>query len=226
MYIQALLKIFGSWAIEVAQRWGDNDLKDLKDKVKSIIDRMRELAASRHIEVQERVSIRFVWSYAHCLFFGWQSSNAFQLFNFVSADINSYHPKGLSMDGSPNMIENISGSNEPTFPKSLYLIGPLCNSYELNTIASGAQASIPTPEGLDLDAWIVPPREPTPQPRHEIEEIAKKKKSKKGKGKAVDLSVNGKTKAKANGDADMLTLVESDRETLEAKTLREQVRTR
>lgn len=47
-------------------------------------------------------------------------------------------------------------STEPRFPKSLYLIGPLFSTYELNPVAANAQASVPIPEGLDLDAWIVP----------------------------------------------------------------------
>lgn len=123
------------------------------------------------------------------------------------------------------VTEDLSGSNEPTFPKSLYLIGPLFSSYELNTIASGAQASLPAPEGLDLDAWIVPLREPTPQPQQETEEVTKSKKSKKGKGKAAVLSVNGKKKVKGNGHADMLTPVESDHEISEGRAVREQVTT-
>ena len=65
-YIQAILKVFGSWAVELAQQWGNDDLMDLKEKVTSIIVRMRELTASRHIEVQERVGIRFPCSSAHC----------------------------------------------------------------------------------------------------------------------------------------------------------------
>jgi AP-3 complex subunit delta-1 len=192
-------------------------LTDLKEKVNTIINRMQELAASRHIEVQERVSSRFRYCSA-LLIFSMQASNALQLFDFVSADINSYQPKGLpSADSSATLIGDLPGSNEPTFPKSLYLIGPLFSSYELNTIASGAQASIPAPEGLDLDAWIVPPRDPTPQPQQESEEAMKKKKLKKGKGKAAGLSVNGKKKMKGNGHADMLMPVESDHETSDGK---------
>ena len=68
MYIQAVLKIFGSWAVELAQRWGDDELTELKEKVKSVVDRMRELAASEHIEVQERVSIHFFGGTAYFSF--------------------------------------------------------------------------------------------------------------------------------------------------------------
>lgn len=59
VYIQATLKIFGNWATEVAQRWDEDNLKDLKDNVKSIIDRMQKLVNSQHIEVQERVCRNF-----------------------------------------------------------------------------------------------------------------------------------------------------------------------
>lgn len=121
------------------------------------------------------------------------------------------------------MIEDFPGSNDPTFPKSLYLIGPLFSSYELNTIASGAQASVPLPEGLDLDAWVMAPREPSPQPQHGIGEVPKKRKAKKGKGKFVDLSENGK-KTTGDGHTDALMPVESDHETLDTKALGDQVR--
>ena len=152
-----------------------------------------------------------------------QASNALQLFNFVSADINSYQPKGLPSTDISSAMEDLSGSSEPSFPKSLYIIGPLFGSHELNTIANGAQASIPAPEGLDLDAWIVPLRDPSPQPQQETEEVAKKKKGRKGKGKAVGSSVDGKKKSK--GNEHMLAPVGSDYETLEDKAIREQVRT-
>lgn len=55
MYIQAALKIFGVWTAELAQSWNDEELLDLKVKVKSTIERMQVLANSEHIEVQERV---------------------------------------------------------------------------------------------------------------------------------------------------------------------------
>lgn len=55
MYIQAAIKVFGFWASELAQRWDEDDLAELKHAVGSILSRLRELASSQHIEVQERV---------------------------------------------------------------------------------------------------------------------------------------------------------------------------
>lgn len=69
---------------------------------------------------------------------------------------------------------------EPQFPKSLYLIQPLFSSYALNPVAVEAQASVPVPDGLDLDAWIVPRAKPVVA--DVVEAKAKRKKDKKGKG--------------------------------------------
>ena len=39
----------------------------------------------------------------------------------------------------------------------MLLINPLFSAYELNSVNTAAQSSIPVPESLDLDVWIVPP---------------------------------------------------------------------
>ena len=74
------------------------------------------------------------------------------------------------------------GTAEPDYPKSLYLIQPLFSVYELHPVAPEAQASVAPPEGLDLDAWIVPLAKPV---IHEpvAQEQKKKKKVRKEKGK-------------------------------------------
>jgi AP-3 complex subunit delta-1 len=56
VYIQAATKIFGFWATEVAERWTDEDLPEVKGIVDLIVSRVTELVTSPHIEVQERVS--------------------------------------------------------------------------------------------------------------------------------------------------------------------------
>lgn len=94
-------------------------------------------------------------------------------------------------------------------------------------MATNAQASVPVPEGLDLDAWIVPP------PREVVQDKAdegddghekKAKKSKKGKGKNVESIATGKKrKIKENGNQVVLPPTESDTETLDEKMLREKV---
>ncbi len=55
VYIQAAAKIFGFWATEVAQRWTEDDLPEVKDLVAMVISRGNEFVSSPHIEVQERV---------------------------------------------------------------------------------------------------------------------------------------------------------------------------
>jgi hypothetical protein len=55
VYISATTKIFGYWASELAQKWDDDDLPEVKRVVETISARMSELVSSPHIEVQERV---------------------------------------------------------------------------------------------------------------------------------------------------------------------------
>jgi len=55
VYIHSATKAFGFWASELAQKWDDEDLSQVKQVVDQIITRMREFATSEHIEVQERV---------------------------------------------------------------------------------------------------------------------------------------------------------------------------
>ena len=55
VYIQSATKVFGCWVSEVAQRWDDEDLPQVKQVVEQVVTRMRDFATSDHIEVQERV---------------------------------------------------------------------------------------------------------------------------------------------------------------------------
>ncbi|KAG6842376.1 hypothetical protein C0991_007506 [Blastosporella zonata] len=164
VYIQAATKIFGSWAASVAQRWEDDDLLDVKNVVEQLTSRLSELVSNPHIDVQER------------------AANSLQLFRFIQADLDAHRPKPPITPGFPTDPEVLSP--EPRFPKSLYLIEPLSSTYELNPVATSAQASVPIPEGLDLDAWIVPP----PQEIIADQPPDRKKKLKKGKGKEVGES--------------------------------------
>lgn len=124
-----------------------------------------------------------------------------QLFTFVRADLNSYRPPVERGFGYEDNIGSNSNTTEPEFPKSLFLIRPLSSTYELNTVAANAQASVPVPEGLDLEAWIVPPPKEALGHVHEsddnglIVETKKVKKMKKGKGKETGGS-KAKTKTK------------------------------
>jgi AP-3 complex subunit delta len=75
-----------------------------------------------------------------------------QLFTFIRADLASFRLEdpiaGLPVDDA---------NRHPAYPKSMLLINPLFSNYQLNSVNIAAQDSIPVPEFLDLDAWIVPP---------------------------------------------------------------------
>ena len=122
-------------------------------------------------------------------------------------------------DGPP------SRSDELRFPKSLYLIQPLVNPYELNPVAATAQASVVPPEGLNLDAWFVePPPEATPFVQAVDADVVKTKKTKKGKGKDLVSNVNlSVKKSSKNGDGALINTVESDLETPEEIAERDKV---
>lgn len=153
-----------------------------------------------------------------------------QTFSFVQGDLNSYRPR--SDFSSPTPLADLSRLDDPNpadelrFPKSMYIIYPLISAYELNPVAANAQASVPVPEGLDLDSWIMPP------PREVVPDIRadeggdgtekRKKKSKKGKDKAVELSITGKKKVKGNGAQVVLAPLNGD-ETPEERVDRERV---
>jgi AP-3 complex subunit delta-1 len=62
VYIHATSKIFGHWAAEVAQRWDDDDIPEVKAMVDLILGRVREFVSNSDVEVQERVGvIQFVY---------------------------------------------------------------------------------------------------------------------------------------------------------------------
>ncbi|RDB29294.1 AP-3 complex subunit delta-1 [Hypsizygus marmoreus] len=179
VYIQAATKIFGSWAADVAQRWDDDDLPEVRAVVELLVTRLGELVSSPYIEVQER------------------AANSLELFRFIQADLDAHKPRppvtpGFSNPGPSSSFDPIP-ITEPRFPKSLYLIQPLFSTYELNPVALTAQASVPIPEGLDLDAWIVPPPKETVR-EEQAERKMKKVKKGMGKGKGKETVNGGKTK--------------------------------
>lgn len=132
-----------------------------------------------------------------------KAANALQLFNFIRADLTAFKPKPKSeysngfADPSTSAFDPV-GTNEPDYPKSLYLLQPLFKSYSLNPVAEEAQGSVPVPDGLDLDSWIVPQAKPA-APARDDAEIKRKKKDKKGKGK--DRDARGADGALRNGSA-------------------------
>lgn len=144
----------------------------------------------------------------------------------MQADLTVFRPK--TAVGFEYGEEDATGfgaepSDEPRFPKSLYLVQPLFNAFDLNPVASSAQEYVPVPEGLDLNAWIVPP------PKEDIIVIqddeptgeTKPKKTKKGKGKDTGTKSKGKKRKEAAGGAEN-TLADPV-ETEEEKAERERV---
>ncbi|EIW87162.1 Adaptor protein complex AP-3 delta subunit [Coniophora puteana RWD-64-598 SS2] len=217
VYIQAVLKTFGQWAADCAQEWSEGLLPQLKNSVDTIIEGLSPLVTSPHIEVQER------------------AANVIQLFTFVKHDLAAHQPKHVLDPTTENAFadgfDTMAGvAVEPTFPKSLYLISPLFSSHELHPVAPAAQASVPVPEGLNLDAWIVPEMEEKPVVRLEADEevVDRKKKGKKGKerekdgpGKVKKGSKKRKEERNDYGYGD--TLAPAPDETPEEKAERERV---
>ena len=118
-----------------------------------------------------------------------------QLFRFIDADLNSFRPKISSLDLPDDNVSGFAPEDDLHFPKSLYLIQPL-SSYQLNPVAKVAQASVPVPEGLDLDAWIVHPPEDPVQDGPESTERKKRVKMARERVQAVKRKIarrSGKT---------------------------------
>ncbi|KIK97687.1 hypothetical protein PAXRUDRAFT_200770 [Paxillus rubicundulus Ve08.2h10] len=207
VYIQAASKIFGYWATEAAQQWTHDLLEKVKSAVETMIEQMEEFVSSPHIEVQER------------------AANILQLFTFVKHDIAS-HRAGAENGYTDTASFAFDPVAEPTYPKSLYLIHPLFSSYELGPVAPTAQESVPIPDGLDLDAWIVPSmQEPLD---NDDDEVAgrKVKKSKKGKEKEPSnrtKAKGGKKKRKEDSPPTELIPDEPD-ETAEERAERERLK--
>ncbi|KAM5535884.1 hypothetical protein V8D89_010502 [Ganoderma adspersum] len=200
VYLHAAMKVFGSWTAELADRWDDDDLSRVRGAVDDAIERFSSFVTHADIDVQER------------------AAELLQLFTFVRADLNAYKPQprsnltyggessmSLSLSaegfGEPSSTVSPSPSSEPHFPKSLYLIKPLFGAYELNAVALSAQASVPIPDGLDLDAWIVPfQEEPSLAPGDAADEALEGKKGKKGKRKEGANKSKRKGKSRALDD--------------------------
>jgi AP-3 complex subunit delta-1 len=112
-----------------------------------------------------------------------------QLFTFIRADLSSFRPE----DSNVGFLVNDT-SQHPAYPKSLLLINPLFSNYELNSVSIAAQDSIPFPEFLDLDVWIIPPPKELSMDdaaaANDTEEgerpLTKKKVKSKGKGKGKE----------------------------------------
>lgn len=60
VFIQAAMKIFGTWVVDLAGRWNDDFLPEVKQTVDMVVSGLQSFVTSEGIEVQERVSPRHV----------------------------------------------------------------------------------------------------------------------------------------------------------------------
>ena len=92
-------------------------------------------------------------------------------------------------------------------------------------MALTAQASVPIPEGLDLDAWIVPSQQETVVEEDADDVVRKVKKSKKGKGKETNGTKvkSGKRRQRDDDPGDAYSPPELQVETEEERAERERV---
>lgn len=149
-----------------------------------------------------------------------------QLFAFVKADISARQAKlkpAASASASTTTEPSASSSTpaaldlEPGYPKSLFLVQPLharplrpipqaqvpspVGSSRIIPTLKRLRARVPVPEGLDLDAWIVPPPKSAVRHAHGDEDDddntpVVSAKRRKGKDKADGTGTDGKTKGK------------------------------
>jgi AP-3 complex subunit delta len=148
------------------------------------------------------------------------------LFTFIRKDLNAHRPKSENgfgfQDAASSSFDPIA---EPRFPKSLYLIRPLFTSHELNPVAPTAQASVPIPDGLHLDAWIVPSQQERVMEEDDDDVVRKVKKGRKGKGKETNGTrvKSGKRRQRDDDPRDTYTPPEPEVETEEERAERERV---
>ncbi|KAF8273827.1 adaptin N terminal region-domain-containing protein [Lactarius quietus] len=169
-YLQAAIKLFGTWSMELSQDWDSGKIQDAREVVDALISRLKDFTSHSEIEVQER------------------AANAVKLFTFIQADLVSFHLED-PVDGTP--VDNTS--QHPAYPKSLLLINPLFSAYEMNSVNSAAQESISVPEGLDLDVWIVPPPQELSMPAAAVADD-----SQEGEHPPTRKKVKGKAKVKSS----------------------------
>lgn len=135
--VQAAAKVFAYYAASASESWSADLHEETKNVVESTTRGLEPFLSSPDIEVQERA---FELS---------------QLLAFVSADLKNHVPP--QRPDIPGVEDGFGDdSNEPPYPKSLFLFQPLFNSHELNSLAYRAQEAVRIPDDLNLDADIVP----------------------------------------------------------------------
>lgn len=54
-YIQAAVKLFGSWSMELSKDWDNGRIQDVREIVDTLISRLEKFTSHSEVEVQERV---------------------------------------------------------------------------------------------------------------------------------------------------------------------------
>ncbi|EJD54241.1 Adaptor protein complex AP-3 delta subunit [Auricularia subglabra TFB-10046 SS5] len=163
VFLQSAMKVFGHFAAELSGEWNDEAHLELARRVcGEVIQGVEPFASSEDVEVQER------------------AANILALFAFVRADLSAHQPSRTSTrsiapdeyDPDAHAFADPEPAHTPSmdFPKSLMLLYPLFSSPELGAVAPSAQAAVPVPPGLDLNAWIVSPPAPPLRPAVEVED--------------------------------------------------------
>ncbi|KZV96926.1 hypothetical protein EXIGLDRAFT_764838, partial [Exidia glandulosa HHB12029] len=184
VFLQSAMKVFGYWAAEVAAEWNDAaHLGAARRMADELSGALEPFTAHADVEVQER------------------AANIVALLAFLRADLAAHTPQPVSPRAE--LDPDAYGFAEPEpqqeigslhFPKSLLLLQPLFSTPDFGPVAPDAQASVPLPVGIDLDAWIVPPPAPV-RPVVEKEDYDEPSTRKNGKAKT-----KGKGKEKENGE--------------------------
>lgn len=55
VYIQAAVKLFGTWSMELSQDWDNGKIQDVREVVDMLISRLKTFTSHPEAEVQERV---------------------------------------------------------------------------------------------------------------------------------------------------------------------------
>jgi hypothetical protein len=89
-----------------------------------------------------------------------QASNLSHLFTLIRNDVEKSVAPNDDDDmpaGMPEGFAEDDAGTTPKYPKSLFLLLPLFDSYELNPVGYKAQERVSLPDGLDLDTPLVDP---------------------------------------------------------------------
>ncbi|WWC73451.1 uncharacterized protein I206_107421 [Kwoniella pini CBS 10737] len=146
--LHSAAKIFGHYTANISSHWSVETHEEAKALVISMKSGLHTFLSKGDIEVQERA---FEFD---------------QLLSFVQADLNNHMPTVKQISSPEDDVPEVMGGfaeslatddeSNPSYPKSLFLFEPLFTSHELNAVAYRAQEAVRIPEGLDLDAEIIP----------------------------------------------------------------------